>query len=460
MLTLFRWLLQNETYLSWIRGDVPCLWISGDPGKGKTMLSIFLTEELERHTREVGAQLLFLFCSSQDEKRNKATAVLRCLVHQLITKRPDLFHHVSTHFEDENRNDTVSSPETLWIVLKKLLHAPALGRVFCVLDGLDECDDASSRLLATIFGDFFASKKTGSTTGNFQLAIVSRRIRGLDAFPQVRLDPDHVGHVDSDIQKFISDRVRELRKVDGFNDTLRNVVEKALLARSQGTFLWVGFVMAELCNKSTPTEIMATLKDLPSGLPAIYDRMLLRTDKSRRAVLTKALRWVTMAVRPLTLRELAAVTGVQPAVAGLSSYQSIRDLVTWCGPILKIHHDTVSLIHQSAKDYLLRQTPSDDPEIEEFRISAEEAHAELTRTCLACLERSGLEERSWHDFEIWGESDLEYMCRGQDCRILIPPPGPTRPTTESNQNLAPRPHFVPRPEALGTRCPDHEVDYS
>jgi hypothetical protein len=50
------------------------LWISGGPGKGKTMLSIFLTEELEKMEN---AELLFYFCNHQDEERNIAVAVLQ-----------------------------------------------------------------------------------------------------------------------------------------------------------------------------------------------------------------------------------------------------------------------------------------------------------------------------------------------------------------------------------------------
>jgi ankyrin repeat protein len=174
---------------------------------------------------------------------------------------------------------------------------------------------------------------------------------------------------------------------------LRKRVEDALLARAQGTFLWVGFVVAELSKKSTWTDIIKTLDGLPSGLPAIYGRMLLRTPLSRRPVVVKILRWVTMAVIPLTLEELAAAVQVQSAAAdaGLSSDQAILDHLTWCGPILKIHQREVSLIHQSAKDYLLRETPDPDPVLEAFRIKGEEAHAELTEACLECLERSELQ---------------------------------------------------------------------
>jgi ankyrin repeat protein len=355
------------------------------------MLSIFLTEELEKHTRETGAELLFVFCSSQDEKRNTATTVLRGLVYQLLSKRPDLFKHVSAHFEGRRLDDTIASPDALWIVLGALLLAPELGNVFCILDGLDECDEAASRLLTAKFRHFFSPERAGSAGGRFQLAIVSRRISGLDSFPQVRLDPDNDKHVESDIRKFISSSVRERLKVPGFNDTLRKTVEDELLVRSQGTFLWVGFVVAELSKKSTCTEIMETLESLPLGLPAIYDRMLLRTDNSRRPVVAEILRWVTVAVRPLTLRELAAAIRVQPT-ADLGGDEVVHDRITWCGPILKIHNDNVGLIHQSAKDYLLRDTPGGDPVLEAFRIKSQESHAELTRVCLDCIERSDLQD--------------------------------------------------------------------
>ena len=74
------WLLQDDAYHSWLRGDVRCLWISGGPGKGKTMLSIFLTEELETRAQEPDTNLLFMFCVYQDRKRNNESAILSSLI--------------------------------------------------------------------------------------------------------------------------------------------------------------------------------------------------------------------------------------------------------------------------------------------------------------------------------------------------------------------------------------------
>jgi hypothetical protein len=79
------------------------------------MMSVFLTEELERRTasRE-DADLVFFFCSAQNEKRNTAVAVLRGLVRQIIAKRPQLVKHALPYFETlERMQQTLGSLETL-----------------------------------------------------------------------------------------------------------------------------------------------------------------------------------------------------------------------------------------------------------------------------------------------------------------------------------------------------------
>ena len=383
------WIRENETYKSWLSGNSQGLWISGGPGKGKTMLSIFLTEELEKHTSErANTLLLFYFCSHQDEKRNSALAVLRNVLSQLVTKRQDLAEHILSHFEsDERTKSTLNSPDALWIALRTLLQAPDLGNVFFVLDGLDECDETSTKLLVDNFCDFFQPDPRRPSR-SFQLAIVSRTIAGLEVPPQVKLDPDNDKYVSGDIQHFISARIQKLDIIPGFGDICENV-RAILLQRAQGTFLWIGFVVDELSNKRTCLEITESLDSFPPGLDAIYSRMLLQIPGDKRCTITRILRWVTMAVRPLTLQELTAAAAIPPSKK-LSNDRVIRDHVILCGPILEIQGNEVRLIHESARDYFQRKEPDDDPILEEFRIKAEESHAELARKCLDYVEESDL----------------------------------------------------------------------
>jgi ankyrin repeat protein len=357
------------------------------------MMSIFLTEELENKTaRKSDAEMLFFFCSAQDEKRNTGVAVLRGILYQIMAKCPQLITHALPYFETPERTQqTLLSLETLWIIFTKLVADTALGTMFCVIDGLDECDESATRvLLPRIVGLLTAN--VSSTTGMFKLAVISREIHALRgcSCSRIKLDPDNDAKVDSDIELFVSTRVQELSGIEGFNNDFRSFVQESLVERAEGTFLWVGFAMYELLQKETCSEVLEVLEDLPTGLPAIYDRMLLQIPARHRKVSQAILRWVTFAVRPLELDELADAVGLQPRHPHLTTEQVARDAVARCGPLLKMQEQEVSLVHQSMRDYLLREEHESNAVLDAFRLQLEPSHLELARKCLDCLAQSNL----------------------------------------------------------------------
>ena len=79
------WISQLHQYQCWLGGDGRLLWICGEPGKGKTVLSLSITEQLVKIAAdsEGSTQVLYYFCNFDDERRNKAVAVLRGLIYQL-----------------------------------------------------------------------------------------------------------------------------------------------------------------------------------------------------------------------------------------------------------------------------------------------------------------------------------------------------------------------------------------
>ena len=90
-----QWLLDSPDYQQ-LRHDPECrlLWISGDPGKGKTMLMCGIVNEF---TKSVALNRLFafFFCQAADLRINSATAVLRGLIYLLIDQQPSLIVHVT-----------------------------------------------------------------------------------------------------------------------------------------------------------------------------------------------------------------------------------------------------------------------------------------------------------------------------------------------------------------------------
>lgn len=396
------WIIHDAKYRAWLSDDpngdsndsdnTRLLWISGGPGKGKTMLSVFLTEKLGRHAECIdNAELIFFFCSAEDEKRNTAVAVLRGLVHQIIAKRPQLVKHALPYFETPERTQqTLSSLETLWLMFSKLVADTELGTTYCVLDGLDECDQTGLRALLPRLANVVSPRIPSPSATGLRLAIISRDMPRLQRCATVKLDPDYNEKVISDIELFVSVRLDELSIIEGF-DEIRMAVQKTLRGRAEGTFLWVGFAMYELLQKQTCIEVLNALDNMPSGLPAIYSRMLLQIPAERRHTTFMILRCVTMALRPLLLEELATAVGVQPSSPLISVERAVRDQIALCGPFLKVQERTVSLVHQSARDYLLRKERDCNAVLDTFRIEPEEAHFWLAKRCLDCVMQSGLQ---------------------------------------------------------------------
>jgi ankyrin repeat protein len=139
------WLLQNQTFRAWRdpKSQSELLWLCGGPGTGKTMISIFLTEELEKLPSVV---LLYYFCEGRNAKRNNAANILRGLIYLLLRQRPNLMEKVLPDFEAQD--EALFSPdsiESMWRIFESMIRDPQTGPVFCVIDGMDECGQYSAR---------------------------------------------------------------------------------------------------------------------------------------------------------------------------------------------------------------------------------------------------------------------------------------------------------------------------
>ena len=121
------------------------MWLSGGPGKGKTMMSIFLAEHFEQCTEDSpDAVSLEFFCDSKNNKRNTADSITQALVFQLLYKMKELIKHILSTFAIHQASlFSRSSFESLWRIFVDMTCDPILRTIYCVLDGLDECDEAS-----------------------------------------------------------------------------------------------------------------------------------------------------------------------------------------------------------------------------------------------------------------------------------------------------------------------------
>ncbi|CAI6101215.1 unnamed protein product [Clonostachys chloroleuca] len=381
------WFIRNNRYSKWLQSpDSDILWVSGGPGKGKTMLAIYLTQVLEQFVRTRDATLLYYFCDGKNEKRNTAIAILRGLLYQLLEQHPHILGFFRGAFTGPRGNQyTVSNMIPLWDIFISILRDANLGSIFCVLDGLDECEEASLRRLLKKLNILFSERAESSMTTRFNVILLSRGRpewieSSLRRFSRVKLDPDSDEEVGRDVDKYISYKIDELSAENELPGETLERVRKTLKDGAHGTFLWVGFVAEGLKGKSQ-SQVENMLTSIPKDLSEIYRRMLDDIPDPKNVALI--IGWVVLSRRPLTLAELAAAAKIN-----CTNTQSSEDILKFrlesCGVLLRIENNVVHLVHQSAKEYLQADGPRGKA-IEMFFVTKAD-HLTLAKTCLEFME--------------------------------------------------------------------------
>lgn len=244
---------------------------------------------------------------------------------------------------------------------------------YWVVDALDECNQLQSlfSMLSSIDGHI-----------PLRIFLTSRRTQEIErAFGQLNKDVAHleilVSDTINDIRMFIDSRMDQLPVEDSESRT--NLTSK-ILAKSNGSFLWVRLVVQELEHTWSEEGVEEVLNEIPADMNLLYMRTLEKMSKvSRAAKLAKAiLMWTVCAARPLTLDEMqcALKLDINETVHNLE-----RSISSICGQLVFVdQRSRVQMIHQTARDFLLR----DDLD-SEFAVRKAEGHTRLSIKCLDLL---------------------------------------------------------------------------
>ena len=158
------------------------------------------------------------------------------------------------------------------------------------------------------------------------------------------------------VNQFIQHKVHELAKTKRYSDKTRNAVQRYLSSNSQGTFLWVALVCQNL--EKIRTHVLKKLKLFPPGLDALYGRMIDQVRESEDAELCKEILAIMSSVfRPITLQELTLLIELQHDDE--DDHVPLEEIIAICGSFLTLREHTIIFVHQSAKEYLLKEALGD-----------------------------------------------------------------------------------------------------
>ncbi|KAJ6084288.1 hypothetical protein N7486_011088 [Penicillium sp. IBT 16267x] len=160
---------------------------------------------------------------------------------------------------------------------------------------------------------------------------------------------------------FIQHKASQLATVKKYSDKTHDTICRYLLSHSQDTFLWVALVCQQL-EKSPRRNFLKNLSAFPSGLDALYGRMISEVRQSEDADFCKQILAIMLTVyRPITLDELSSLIEAPDGVLDddYDAYKYLSDVIAVCGSFLTLKEDTVVFVHQSAKDFLLQKASNE-----------------------------------------------------------------------------------------------------
>ncbi|KAK4238066.1 hypothetical protein C8A03DRAFT_44164 [Achaetomium macrosporum] len=368
------WILGNATLTGWMEDMTPkprVLWVRGNPGSGKSVLSSFLIQ----HVLNSGVPCHYFFFRFMSQEKRGMSMMLRSLAYQLAESTPAYAAKIQ-QLEAAGTQLRTADYRNIWLLLFKqaLFQIDHLDRpLYLAIDGVDEADRPASviKLLADLH----------LTSLPIRLLLVSRPTDELSsAFEElamkVKTGTIHIEGNPTDFRAYIDEVMKRGRAARH-----REYVTNQLLERAKGNFLWVHLAVQQVKSLLTKEEIETALTKLPSGMEALYDRMALSvaeaSDPSNPELGRTILSWVACAQRLLTVEELRDALGDETGVLEAHS-----EIIHRCGGFVTVDQQgRVAMIHETAREYLT----SGAEKGRGLAIDVRSTNDTLLRCCIALL---------------------------------------------------------------------------
>ena len=416
--------------------------MSADPGCGKSVLARYLIDEVLQHDGRIICY--FFFKDDQLDQRSAANA-LCAILRQIFAVNLELFTELILNKFERGGERLFTSFGDLWeIFLDVTWYRPDRldKEVICILDALDECDDSDRETLIQAitnigFDNSRSAQRLRFIATSRPYDHITRGFRCLERqIPTIHLSgesEEEVDEISNEIGLVIRSRVAELALDKNLLSDEETYLAEQLLAVPHRTYLWVTLVMETIREMPgfTRYQVRQEITTLPRTVDDAYEKILRRSKNVRKA--RKLLMLLVVTLRPLSLQEVSIALAVEDDIKSCSDINDrleplsrFRDtLRNLCGLFVTTVGSNVYLLHQTAKEFLIRSDSlgpkSVQPSLNDFTehqtwghsISLIDANKVLASICLTYLglyradsSQSGLfdyAERYW----------LSYTCAAQ-----------------------------------------------
>lgn len=372
------WFLRHPKYTNWLDGTASnLLWVTADPGCGKSVLSKFLVNDYKNWMPEDTSICYFFFKDDSEENRS-ANHALCALLHQLFLQNPVLLKHATPKYKS-NGGLLSQLSQSLWDILLEAAKDPDNGGIICVLDALDECSESSCEQLVQNLTDL-QSSANGTTKIKFLITSrpndliwrrffrhFSRHEKDVASVKLMGENEEEVEEISAEINLLVDAKMIDFKKLRSSHqiDDHADIIVKAQLDKIVNrTYLWIALIFPELDKmaRCAEDELLETIKHVPPTVDEAYEKIL--NNSSNAPLAKRLLHIVCAASQPLNLMEMNRALSIkdQDHMTALIPSQSfgsvIRDI---CGLFISVQNSRIYLIHQTAKEFLIRDSVSEEP---------------------------------------------------------------------------------------------------
>jgi ankyrin repeat protein len=414
-----QWFLSHPDYKAWLdpirlTQHHGFLWISGKPGAGKSTMMKFAYSNMKGNCRGNVKTAAFFFNARGESLEKSTSGMYRSLLLQLLKEYRDL-QTVLDNPDILPQNQEGCPLNTLKDLFRDAISALGHRRFTCFVDALDECDEQQIMDMVEFFEDL--GELTKGHDIQFRICFSSRHYPYIVLKHGIRFTlEDQSGHAE-DLAIYITSRLR-------INDpSLIKDLLPELLRKAAGVFMWVVLVVRILNDEDRRggLALRKRLAEIPSDLSKLFKDILTRDTKDVDSLLL-CIRWIIFAERPLQPEEfrhalwsgLSLKNMVDSQIPAATHEDNLDKVVIsyskGLAEITKSRSRTVQFIHESVRDFLLKE--------------------------------NGLREL-WPGMETdWESSSHEELKKC--CRFYLTQP----PVSSSIETLAPRTRFTKRQNIL------------
>jgi hypothetical protein len=364
------WFTHHHLFENWHQTEGSCLlWVSADPGCGKSVLTKYLVDDFLPAIKK--STICYFFFKDDFSDQNTAISAVCAILRQILLSHPSLLREsILTKFGTDGDRLTKSFND-LWSIFTSVVADPSAGEIICILDALDECKDDRGRLIEAVT----RFQQGGSRSGNVKFLITSRPY--LDIYREMQgtqqdlsmvhlsgEGEEELSQISNEINLVTQKRVEDICRERRLSPKQCQMLIDELLPVIDRTYLWVTLIMDVI--RSTPSftkgNIRAVVNQLPTTVDDAYEKILSRSPAPERARII--LHIILAAERPLSVNEVALIVACDQAFkesTDIEDYleseedfkKALREI---CGLFVVVIHSRLYLLHQTARDFLVRST--------------------------------------------------------------------------------------------------------